>query len=92
MGQEGLFLELIIVLLGVLKRGPEDLLVAQRRGVRIGLRFLPQGAGWLLAPEGILQEKSELLLSPWEQTSSLGVLHVSPQPRTCPCQGGRSAL
>lgn len=40
MGQEGLFLELIPVLLGVLRRGPADLPVAQRgSGENLGSGF-----------------------------------------------------
>lgn len=39
-GQEGLFLEFIPLLLGVLRRGPEDLLVAQRgSGENLGSGF-----------------------------------------------------
>lgn len=40
MGQEGLFLELIPLLLGVLRIGPEDSLVAQRgSGENLGSGF-----------------------------------------------------
>lgn len=65
-----------LCLAGVLRRGPEDLLVALRGVAGVWARVSASGYGLALALAGTLRGEFKLLPSPWEHVSNSGALHV----------------